>query len=417
MRLKLMQYMRIRLLAMVGVALGIGVLGGVVFAGLPALATNLVSDPGFEASGLGWQKTTNGGRSIVTMEAHSGTQSQQMDVSNQWPRLVYQDVPVTGDSSYDASVWIKTINIDANGATAELIWLDASGLPELFFVPASSVLRTDTIGSIGGTNSWSQVHNNGIVALAGAVVARFNLTLGPEDDGAGTAWFDDAGLIEVLPAPPLPSPLEDGLVSLWSGDVGASDDYYTNDGILRNGASSVPGRVGQAFAFDGVDDNVEVPFSPTLISPAFSVEAWVNPSSQVSNSTNQSVIFGQTSGALALVVRPGTLGLQVAWMFKSLPGPFVVLLSSSEIPIGSFSHIAGTWDGHMLRLYINGVLDAHLVPGQTPRLGNQCPFNVGGFGDSTGCSGNKQNFHGLIDELRLYDEAIEPARVLAHFQN
>ena len=146
MRLKLMQYMRIRLLAMVGVALGIGVLGGVVFAGLPALATNLVSDPGFEASGLGWQKTTNGGRSIVTMEAHSGTQSQQMDVSNQWPRLVYQDVPVTGDSSYDASVWIKTINIDANGATAELIWLDASGLPELFFVPASSVLRTDTIG-------------------------------------------------------------------------------------------------------------------------------------------------------------------------------------------------------------------------------------------------------------------------------
>lgn len=206
-------------------------------------------------------------------------------------------------------------------------------------------------------------------------------------------------------------------MSHWSGDVDATDDYYANDGILRNGTQVTAGMKNQALQFDAVDDNVEIPFSPTLISLSFSVEAWVKPLSQVTNGTNQSVIFGQGNGAPQLVVRPGISGVYVSWQFKSTAGPFPDVVSGAEIPIGTFSHVVGTWDGNMLRLYIDGVLDNYSIPGAVPVLTNSCPFNIGGFGDSQGCSGNRQLFNGLIDELKLYDEAIEPARVLSNFQN
>jgi hypothetical protein len=35
--------------------------------------TNMVSNPGFESGTVGWLKITNGGRSVVTTTAHTGT--------------------------------------------------------------------------------------------------------------------------------------------------------------------------------------------------------------------------------------------------------------------------------------------------------------------------------------------------------
>ena len=41
-------------------------------------------------------------------------------------------------------------------------------------------------------------------------------------------------------------------VSSWPGDGGAADAVGTNDGALAGGASTAPGKVGDAFSFDGV---------------------------------------------------------------------------------------------------------------------------------------------------------------------
>ena len=180
-------------------------------------------------------------------------------------------------------------------------------------------------------------------------------------------------------------------------------------------------RLTNTFTFDGVDDTVEIPFSPTLISPSFSVEGWVTPLSQVGDPINQELIFGQSSGTYHLVVKPGTTGLKVQWGFKAPDGRFTYLVSNTEIPIGSFSHLAGTWDGTTLGLYINGVLDVQLGPGKTPTSSVSCPFSLGGFGvrsQSEGCPGNigGQFFNGVIDELKLHNVALTPLQATTIFK-
>ena len=53
----------------------------------------------------------------------------------------------------------------------------------------------------------------------------------------------------------------EGLISWWPGDGDANDIEGNNDGTLQGGATFAPGKVGQAFNLDGVDDYVSIPDS------------------------------------------------------------------------------------------------------------------------------------------------------------
>src|SRR5882724_10819515 len=55
-------------------------------------------------------------------------------------------------------------------------------------------------------------------------------------------------------APPL-----SGLAGWWPGDGNADDLQGASNGTLLNGATFTTGKVGQAFSFDGVDDDVSLP--------------------------------------------------------------------------------------------------------------------------------------------------------------
>ncbi|MDA0771225.1 MAG: hypothetical protein O2821_13550, partial [Chloroflexi bacterium] len=165
-------------------------LGGPV--SVPALE-NYVLNPGFEDEGDNWERTSNGGRSIDDDTSHSGENSLRMVASGRWPRLVTQEVLVSEGATYDASAWVKTEDLDSNGAWVELMWLNATGLPEE--PPSGSLLRSDILGPLTGTNDWTELTSAGLTAPAGAVVVRINLWMAPESHGSGKAWFDDIALM------------------------------------------------------------------------------------------------------------------------------------------------------------------------------------------------------------------------------
>jgi hypothetical protein len=218
------------------------------------------------------------------------------------------------------------------------------------------------------------------------------------------------GRLAGVPSPP-------GLVSWWRAEGDARDAAGGNLGTLGNGVAFVPGRVGQAFSFNGDNQYVRIPYSPTLIASNYSVEAWVKPLTQVSDPISQDLIFGQAIGTVQLVARPGATGVRIVFLFGTDKYTFYEVASETEIPIGEFTHLAGTWDGTTLRLYINGTLDAENSLGAAP-VDSGCDFFIGGF-STTGkgyCDGEGQFFNGLIDEAAFYRRALSSAEVQASYK-
>lgn len=212
--------------------------------------------------------------------------------------------------------------------------------------------------------------------------------------------------------PPVCVAAPGNLVSWWRGEGGADDAAGANHGTLLNGAALAQGTVGQGFHLDGSNQCVQIPCSPSLIASNYSVETWIKPAAQVSDSTRQDLIFGQSFGHCQLAVRTGTLGLRIAWQFGTSHYTFYGVVSTSEIPIGQFTHLAGTWDGATLRLYINGVLSAQNTPGALP-ADSGCPFFLGGFYNPApdNCQYVGQFFNGLVDELSVYNRALSGAEI------
>ena len=219
-----------------------------------------------------------------------------------------------------------------------------------------------------------------------------------------------------------PQPMEDdscatlpsSAVGWWPGEGDASDRFARSPGTPQRGVSWANGEVGQAFSFTAISQQaVEIP-SSALVTSSVSVEAWVNPASQLGGS-GQAFIFGQSYGRQLIVRNDGynPNGLIVAWAVSNSRWPFYEVDSTTDAPIGQWTHLVGTWDQTTLtlKLYINGALNQSAPLNITP-WDSGCPCHIGGVYDSSGdCSYIGQFFNGLIDEVTYYNQALSAADV------
>lgn len=97
------------------------------------------------------------------------------------------------------------------------------------------------------------------------------------------------------------------------------------------------------------------------------------------------------------------------------------LTSSATIPANQWTHIAITFDstptGGRQRIYINGVQDTNTSSWKGTLSANACPFYIGGdiqTGSTPLCKVLPQrNFHGMIDEAKIYNYELSAAEVKA----
>jgi hypothetical protein len=80
------------------------------------------------------------------------------------------------------------------------------------------------------------------------------------------------------------------------------------------------------------------------------------------------------------------------------------------MPTGRWVHIAGTFDGTTMRIYVDGEEHGTMNrPG--PIKGNDFHLCLGDFEYK-----HASYFHGLIDEVKLYNRALSPDEVRAHYR-
>jgi hypothetical protein len=75
-----------------------------------------------------------------------------------------------------------------------------------------------------------------------------------------------------------------GMVSWWPAEGDANDIQDGNDGTLENGAGFASGEVGQAFSFNGSNQDVLIGDPANLKLGSLTVDAWVNPNALAGSS-------------------------------------------------------------------------------------------------------------------------------------
>jgi hypothetical protein len=135
------------------------------------------------------------------------------------------------------------------------------------------------------------------------------------------------------------------------------------------------------------------------------IEAWVYPTT--SGSWRNVLIKEQTGGEVYNLYANADTNAPAAYLAPaSLPGVALDARGSAALPLNTWSHLAATYDGTTLRLYVNGSL-----------VGSRAVASA--LVTSTGAlriGGNSvwgEFFTGRIDEVRLYNRALSVAEIQA----
>jgi hypothetical protein len=213
-------------------------------------------------------------------------------------------------------------------------------------------------------------------------------------------------------------PPPEGLVSWWAAEGDAIDSLGPNHGMVYNGVNFADGVSGRAFSFDGTNDYVEVPDAPSLNpTSALTIEAWINPFS-FSGKYPALVKKAGLSGGKSSTTHGYSLEfLDGQMIFGVYVGMEWAVSPRGPVPIGTniWSHVAATYDGTYVRMYINGaeVGDGTYKPGTITPSDN--PLNIGR--DPANPSDPDRYFDGLIDEVRVYNRALTAGEIGSIYQS
>ena len=200
---------------------------------------------------------------------------------------------------------------------------------------------------------------------------------------------------------------EDGVAARWQFDEGQGallrDSSGNGNHGKISGAKWVRNGKAHALEFDGVDDFVDCGAGASLdLREHASMVAWVWPEPQTK--AGEPGIVGKAYESYVI-----TQYRERAWTYISGGGNN----AKAALPFGRWHHVASTYDGKMLRLYVDGELRA-----STPL---ERVIDAGGhfwMGRSDGelRYTRDTHFRGKITEVRVYSRALSREEVAHHYR-
>jgi hypothetical protein len=191
------------------------------------------------------------------------------------------------------------------------------------------------------------------------------------------------------------------LLGWWTFDEGDGTIAYDgtdlgNDGTLTGDPAWVTGQLDGALEFDG-DDSVNCGQAPQLgVTTAMTIACWVNPSSL----TGEQGFVARSAAGIGYAFKTNAANLRF-----TTPGVMDHNGSVGTLQTGTWQHIAVTFlpsqDGGLV-FYINGVATDRLR--SSALAGGTATFQIGNNHWS-------QYFHGLIDDVQVYDEILSAEQI------
>ncbi len=210
-----------------------------------------------------------------------------------------------------------------------------------------------------------------------------------------------------------------GLVGEWLFDSNAVTTTYDtsgsgNDGVLNTNAGPLPfpalttghdGAAQSAYSFASVNDSIMVHNTSSLNASSFTVSFFIN--TEVEGKIIMKDEEGGGAGGGAYQVEVGN---DHKLYFDCFNGTVTTnpLFSDSIISFNQWHHVACTFDGSMMRIYIDGMLNGE-KPFSGTLFSSLKKTYIGRWVNTIGISSN--SFQGTIDNVRIYNRALNYAEV------
>ena len=201
-----------------------------------------------------------------------------------------------------------------------------------------------------------------------------------------------------------------GLVAAYgfnegSGAVSNDVSSFHNTAQLGSGVTRVAGKFGGGLLFNG-SGMVTIADAPSLrLTTSMTLEAWVDPS--VVDANWRDVIYkgndnyylmatsGTSGGSSAVPSGGASFGNTSATVEAYAP---------SKLPTSTWTHLAVTYDGSTIRLYVNGSQVATRAKSGSFTTSSN-PLHIGGN------EFYPQFYRGVIDEVRLYNRPLSAKEI------
>lgn len=210
------------------------------------------------------------------------------------------------------------------------------------------------------------------------------------------------------------------LVGWWNFDEGSGNTAvdtsgYNNNGEMRNDADFGAGKVRNALNLRGTNNSyVRIPRSSSLdtVTSRITAMAWAYPNARTGDFTP--LLTRQHLG----VVHPDQYYLGFGnGQFKWHVGTSTQETSCywGAMPAGRWVHLAGTYDGAQLRLYVDGVEVCNQpLSGNIPIDGNPVTIGAEENGPDHDPVGE---FNGRIDDVRLYRRVLSASEIASYVRS
>jgi Concanavalin A-like lectin/glucanases superfamily len=220
------------------------------------------------------------------------------------------------------------------------------------------------------------------------------------------------------------------MVSWWPGDKNSDDIQGGNVGVLvdeipadTDAFFASPGKVGDAFTFDGTGETyVRVPNIPAngnLEVQTVTIDAWVKAAASPGESRAIAAKGAQNCDAASYALytanntfAPGNAGGLQFYVWNGVSGAFSPSVGPAAIWNGEWRHVAGSFDGTTVRLFVDGLE----IGTGTSATGFTIDYGLSttddfGIGEYLGtCS---LPFKGQIDEVEVFNRALASTEIAA----